>query len=64
MVGERYQPYIMSYSVLQRSNELELGLPSLLLIKSPESLKGGGRFLMMELGQQHNQTHQQQSFDL
>jgi hypothetical protein len=54
----------MSYSVLQRSNELELGLPSLLLIKSPESLKGGGRFLMMELGQQHNQTHQQQSFDL
>jgi hypothetical protein len=39
-------------------------LPSLLLIQSPESLKGGGRFLMMKLGQQHNQTYQQQAFNL
>jgi hypothetical protein len=34
------------------------------LIWFPEGLKGGGCFLMMKLGQQHNQTYQQQAFNL
>jgi hypothetical protein len=39
-------------------------LPELRLIQSPGSLKGGGRFLMMKLEQQQNQTYQQQAFNL
>jgi hypothetical protein len=47
-----------------QSNDLELGLLEQRLIQPPKSLKGGGRFLMMKLRQQPNQTYQQQAFNL